>query len=192
MRLAISTSSAYAVVALLDADFHLVSESSALSHRNASGVISASVLRLEQEGALRWNRLESLCVDAGPGSFSGVKVGAVMVKMWAEILNLPIFGYGAHDLYALDQVVAIEHRRNSFFVRVPNQRVESVEGEPVNADIVIRQGSDQPSPSFQYVHRLPVPPAYSSLTFVPHYGMEPSISLPKEPFATLPPTGGSA
>jgi len=56
-----------------------------------------SVLR---EAGTRLEDVEGLGVGIGPGSFTGVRVGVMTAKMWADVLGLPVAGVSSLEAVA--------------------------------------------------------------------------------------------
>lgn len=182
MTLAVSSSSAYAVVALLLPNRNVVQERSVLSERNASGAICDLLQMLQDDGHWDWSRIDTLLVDWGPGSFSGVKVAVTMAKSWAVAQPVPIYATFSHDLYATEACVAIEHKSGSYYVRRPGSDPVNEDSMPLDASIVVAAKATDISPSFSNAILANWHGPYDAVNFVPSYLVEPSISLPKTPY----------
>lgn len=182
MTLAVSSSSAYAVVALLLPNRSVVHERSVLSDRNASGAICELLLSMQDDGHWDWNRVDTLLVDWGPGSFSGVKVAAVMAKCWAASQTMPVYAVFSHDLYSTESCVAIEHKMGSYYVRRPGHDPISEDSLPPDAAIVVAAKELGREPSFANASLATWHGPFDAVNFVPNYVLDPSISLPKAPY----------
>ena len=87
--LAIDTSSAYGGVALLSGAQVLAEESGELSEPSSSGLFRrvSSVLG---KAEVKLSEVECFAVAAGPGSFTGLRVGLTAVKGWSEVWQRPV------------------------------------------------------------------------------------------------------
>lgn len=181
MIVAVSTSSHWASVALLDEDGSVRYAESEESARNASG----AVCRLLQTGLTELNlslrEVSGFVADSGPGSFTGVKVGVTFTKTMAFALNSRIALVSSFDLIDPDQVVAIPHKRAEWHIRVPGC-APVLTKEPIEVGITgygfgleIEQFPEAKNTSRVLNTLFWMKPELA----VPSYGAEPSISFPK-------------
>jgi len=130
--LALDTSSAYGSVALLR-------DTSILSQRviSAEDRYSESLLRdtnqLLDSTCISFEQIELFAVDAGPGSFTGLRVGLTTVKGWAEVWRRPIAAVSGLAAMAI-QVSGVA--ANSLIAAVMDARRGQIFGG------VFRQGDD--------------------------------------------------
>jgi tRNA threonylcarbamoyladenosine biosynthesis protein TsaB len=89
LLLAIDTSSPSGSVAVLQKDKVLGSVSTSTSEDYSSRMFR-HVEFLLKELQLDLSRFDAFAVGAGPGSFTGLRVGLAAVKAWAEVANKPI------------------------------------------------------------------------------------------------------
>ncbi|MGH7570411.1 MAG: tRNA (adenosine(37)-N6)-threonylcarbamoyltransferase complex dimerization subunit type 1 TsaB [Gemmatimonadota bacterium] len=62
-----------------------------LAWRSAFRECAPAVEALLDEAGLGWSDLDGLAVPAGPGSFTGLRIGAALVLAIAELRELPLF-----------------------------------------------------------------------------------------------------
>ncbi len=172
MTLALSTSTPFAVVALFDGA-QLVARNCKESRRAASSAI------IEMCESLPKGAISRIVVDVGPGSFTGVRVGVTMAKMWAEIEALPLFGIESFDLFGSGPI-AIPSKRGEVFLRNPGQPSQSIavgEAELVDGIKFIDEPEMKSILTF-----LPLDRIFESspLELMPSYVGEPSISVAKQ------------
>lgn len=69
--------------------------------------------------------IEVFAVGLGPGSFTGVRVGVTMAKVWAEVFQKPLFGISSLDAVLLD-VPALSGERCAHIAVVPSRKDEVI------------------------------------------------------------------
>jgi tRNA threonylcarbamoyladenosine biosynthesis protein TsaB len=87
--LALDTSSANGSVALLR-DNAIVSQRAISAGEPYSGSLLRETKLLLDGARISFEQIELFAVDAGPGSFTGLRVGLTTVKGWAEVWGRPI------------------------------------------------------------------------------------------------------
>ncbi|QYK53774.1 MAG: tRNA (adenosine(37)-N6)-threonylcarbamoyltransferase complex dimerization subunit type 1 TsaB [Fimbriimonadaceae bacterium] len=175
MILAISTSSQYAVVAWFSRD-ELVWRKSVESKRAASNAI----LSMIEESGFKLNEATEILVDVGPGSFTGVRVGLTLAKMWGELLSAPIYAVSTFDLVNPNEAVAIPSKKSEVYVRIPEQEPTTMTPDEALANgIKIAEElelqnllNELPDDHFRKL--------VSSLELVPEYVSQPNISIAKQ------------
>ena len=172
MTLGLSTSGPYAIVAGFDASGKLIARGKLESKRAASGAVLALMDELELGVPNR------IVVDVGPGSFTGVRVGVTMAKVWAQAWSVPIFGVTAFDLVA-EGAVAIPSKRGEVYVRVPGAEPTTmkVEDAEVIAGITMA-GESELGDLFQFLPSNLM--EATAVELVPLYVANPSISQAKQ------------
>lgn len=172
MTLAISTSGPYAIVAQFDTQADLVSHAKVESQRAASG----GILRLMDD--LQIGKPERIIVDIGPGSFTGVRVGVTMAKMWAQAWGVPVFGVSAFDLIS-DDPVAIPSKKGEVYVRQSGSEATTMKIEDAKLiPEIIFAGDSELADLFKYLPNELIETA--SVEIVPLYVANPSISKAKQ------------
>jgi tRNA threonylcarbamoyladenosine biosynthesis protein TsaB len=87
--LALDTSSVNGSVALLR-DSVIVSQRAISAGEPYSGSLLRETKQLLDDTRISFEEIELFAVDAGPGSFTGLRVGLTTVKGWAEVWGPPI------------------------------------------------------------------------------------------------------
>ncbi len=181
MTLAISTSSPLISVSVFSSEEVLFSRSE-MAQQNASGLVASWVA----EAVPGFSIIDRLVVDIGPGGFTGVKVGVTMAQMFAISSGVQLIAVTAFDLISSNMAVAIPYKKGSYCVRELGQPpVVSSDLSPLDYCGYGIEGVADTYPSFNIEtieqHGYPI-----DLTkLVPLYIAEPSISTPKQPFASL-------
>jgi tRNA threonylcarbamoyladenosine biosynthesis protein TsaB len=96
--LAIETSGPASSVALLE-DQSLIMELALDPEQRTSVTLLPGIIKLLEEQSLQPQQLDALAVSAGPGSYTGVRVGIATAQGIAAAANLPV--YGASSLQGL-------------------------------------------------------------------------------------------
>lgn len=119
MDLAISTATAACSVALIDGD-RIVAEQHDIVGRGHAERLLPMIAALPDRG-----RADSILIDCGPGSFTGVRVGLAAAKALALAWNIPLFGFSTLALIAASLIdgddtplgVAIQGGHGELFVQ---------------------------------------------------------------------------
>lgn len=184
MIVAISTSSPWTSVALIDENGVLVAEASEHSPMQASAACFRLLSGLLEQNRVELSSITGIASDLGPGSFTGVKVGVTIAKTMAYTLGVPTYGLDAFDLIDSTRTAAIPSRKGEYFIRELGKEVSRTSEPPKTA---LGYGPDFSEPRFPSAARfagrdlVPVEPE----RLVPNYILEPSISLPKKPLSPL-------
>lgn len=96
--LAIDTATAWCGVALYDGGPRL--ELNWRAERHTSEQLMPSIERSLELAGVDRTAIGALGVSRGPGSYTGVRVGITIARMFAYALNIPIFGVDALDVVA--------------------------------------------------------------------------------------------
>lgn len=116
MFLCLSTSSPFVSLAIVNRHEVLF-----CGQRKANRQASFEALELLDESGFDLKEMEGFIADFGPGSFTGVKVGLVMVKSWGFALEKKVAGLSSFDLISTEKTVAISSVKEKHFLRVPGR-----------------------------------------------------------------------
>lgn len=188
MIVALTTSSPQAGVALFEPEgdiWTLVAARSQIAERNASEV----VLSLLDELGSRPEHWTAIVVDAGPGSFTGVKVGMTMAKLWAHQLSIPLGLVSSFDCLAdVGQPAMVALKKSEVLVREANGEFLTMSNEELAGCGAIprgytRDGQYQTYPIVERVGQIRDLVVWADpLLALPEYGRPPSISQPRRPY----------
>lgn len=87
MKLYLDTSSFTATVKLDD-----VSYSADFGHEMAEKLLGFIFEKLDEQGKT-WSDIDSITFFSGPGSFTGLRIGAAIVNTLAHELNIPLYDH---------------------------------------------------------------------------------------------------
>lgn len=183
MTLAISTSSPIISVALFDS-IDLRGSKREQSNRNASELVIRLTDELLGIEKIPLSMIERIVVDRGPGSFTGVKVGVTIAKIWSQAINAELFGIDSFDLISLTGTVFVPHKRNAFVIRPAGQLPFPSDLAPESS--AIGYGIEELESVFpdagnaQFARSQWIRSTANAL--VPNYIVEPSISQPRRVF----------
>ncbi len=187
MILCFSTSSPWASVAAIDRESGVLWHGSEHAPQGASGACLALLSRMSAETNIVLEDAELFAADIGPGSFTGVRVGVTLAKTFGFLYGKPVAGATSFDLISVSQCVVLPSKKGEFFIRRPGQPpVRSVE---LPAEPYTGFGPDLANPTppdaQNFICLLDHLEPRDAMSFVPEYLIEPSISIPKRPFASL-------
>lgn len=191
MIVAVSTSSPWTSVALLDLDGSVVAQARREAPRNASATAIALLQELLASHGASLAEVEGFLADRGPGGFTGVKVGVTLAKMWAFANGVWAGGVLSFDLIAPQSTVAVPYKRGHFLVREPGLGLREESGVPEPHWV----GYGMPDRPDRYPDWTAIASVWTTIerhdpiALVPFYGAEPSISTPKTPYRTQPREG---
>ncbi|MCU0316773.1 MAG: hypothetical protein MUC92_09290 [Fimbriimonadaceae bacterium] len=134
----------------------------------------------QAEGLLELSQVELYVADVGPGSFSGIKVGVTMAKVWAGMFGKKVAAVQAFDLMGDEDQMQLGAGKGKAFLRI---------GDTIQ--VVASEGRTEPgywpncpNPIYPDTGRilLLLPRLYSvePEQLAPLYGAEPSISQAKQ------------
>jgi tRNA threonylcarbamoyladenosine biosynthesis protein TsaB len=107
MILALETSGDLCSIAVRDAQGTLVER--AFRHRmHLSERLIDDVNEALKDAGTTLGDLTGLAVDVGPGSFTGIRIGVMLVKTWADTLKKPVVGVTAFDALAEEYAGTLE------------------------------------------------------------------------------------
>jgi len=148
---------------------------------------SAALTKLLEAGLKATNvkliDVSSFAVDLGPGSFTGVRVGIVFAKVLAFAQEVHVRGATAFDLIAPDRTAFVPSRRGEVLVRVPGEPPYRTDTPPLGSFGYEYGLPGQFPDAGSFAGLLPSLPTLEPYEVLPAYFAEPSISVPKHPFA---------
>ena len=101
--LGIDTANTPLSVALVE-DGRIVCEQTSTLKKTHSIQAMPAVERILQEASLRPSDLDAIAVSAGPGSYTGVRIGVTLAKTLAWTLNIPLVGVSSLEVIAANAV----------------------------------------------------------------------------------------
>ncbi|MEO9325746.1 tRNA (adenosine(37)-N6)-threonylcarbamoyltransferase complex dimerization subunit type 1 TsaB [Nocardioides sp. C4-1] len=142
MLLAFDTASPQVTVALLDDDGAVVAERvSEETMRHGEQLAPLVEAVLSDAGATRRD-LTAVAVGAGPGPFTGLRVGLVTARTFGFVLDVPVYGVCSLDALALEAVetgavstpfvVATDARRKEVYLATYDADGQRLEGPAVD------------------------------------------------------------
>ncbi len=185
MIIGFSTSCAWASVAAInEKNSEILWEGALEAPQGASGACLGLLQQMLTFGLLL-EEASLFVADIGPGSFTGVRVGVTLAKSFGFLYGRQVAGANSFDLISANSTAVLPSKRGEFFVRIPGQEPFRTTDLPTGPYLGFGPGIDPPTypdaSRFQFIvaELMPVDAA----SFVPRYLIEPSISIPKKPFA---------
>jgi tRNA threonylcarbamoyl adenosine modification protein YeaZ len=182
MIFCLSTSSPLASVAALH-NGRVLSSLEEWAPRGSGGAVLRMADRLLQDLGLQLEEFEQLVADAGPGSFTGVRVGVALVRAWAWTLGVPAGSVSSFDLISPSANVAVPVRKGLYIARLSDGTTQSVDCPPSGS---CGYGPDFEQNSYPRAANLNQALDRICLTdphrLLPTYHSLPSISRPNRPF----------
>lgn len=108
--LTIKTDKEEAEVALFDVQKKLNSVSWH-AHRTLAVTLNQQIKKLINKSSISNEQLEGIVVFSGPGSFTGLRIGAAVANALAYSLDIPVVA-AAGENWQKDGIEAIEYRQN--------------------------------------------------------------------------------
>ena len=122
MLLALDTSSPQVAVALADGDDVRVELRSEQTMKHGEQLAPLVARALDEAGVTR-NDLTAVAVGAGPGPFTGLRVGLVTARTLGFVLGIPVHGVCSLDVLAVE-AVATDAVSTAFLVATDARRKE--------------------------------------------------------------------
>ena len=97
----------------------------------------SEIKNLCEKENINLNTLDALCVNCGPGSFTGIRVAMSVAKIIAGELNLPLIGLNTSEilLNAFEKdILLMDARRDMFFVGT-KEKIELVYKDKIEEKI---------------------------------------------------------
>lgn len=152
--------------------------------REAPRAASSAVCALLEESQIQIHEASQIIVDVGPGSFTGVRVGVTMAKVWAAMGKLEVGEVHAFDLIDPLAPVAVYAKKGRSFLRIPGEAPVSIEDALIPLQSVGYGASFSDSLRHPLASRwrpgLPSHRVVEALNLVPCYVAEPDISVAKQ------------
>lgn len=135
--------------------------------------------------------VQLFAADTGPGSFIGTRVAVTLAKTLAFANGKQCLASSAFDLMDRDLPVVIPNRKHEWFLRIPGKAVEILRYEHGSGHMLekgfpeefVAYGMDDDRyPHAAQFRHLPMEPMSPEM-LIPTYLVEPSISIPKTPYA---------
>src|ERR1700733_6143479 len=117
--LSLDTSSSAGSFALLR-DANVLSERVSTDHEHYSASVLREIRELLDGAHISLEQIDLFAVDAGPGSFTGLRVGLATVKGWAEVFGKPVAVVSGLEAFAAQASPSLEPR--SFVAAVMDAR----------------------------------------------------------------------
>ncbi len=122
----IDTSSSYLYTGIVE-DEHLISEVKENLSLNLSRLALPKIASMFEECSLRPNDIDKIIVVNGPGSFTGVRIGITIAKVYAWSLNIPIISINGLEAMSVSfsvsasiKVPVIDARRGYVYATIYN------------------------------------------------------------------------
>src|ERR1700693_2126713 len=104
--LAIDTSTRMGSAAVLR-DAEVLAEVSAYEETAYSSRLFRDIALLQDRANFRMDQVDVFAVAAGPGSFTGLRVGLTAVKAWAEVHGKPIAAISGLEAIAAESLIGV-------------------------------------------------------------------------------------
>lgn len=120
--LAIESTASLAGVTLVDAGQVVGTVRIAHRHNLSGNLLYATEWLLNRHGLER-EALRAIAVNVGPGSFTGLKIGVVIAKMWAHVWAIDLVGVSAFEACAVEMpegiatLVALPARKDALYMQ---------------------------------------------------------------------------
>lgn len=120
--LGVDTSNGYVIVSVFDDKEELYFKQ-VESVRNSSEIVNVMVDEALQAVNIKPKDLCAVIVTRGPGSFTGVRIGISFAKVFAMILNIPLYSVSSMQLYSglSSKSVILDARSKKCFLGKFNQ-----------------------------------------------------------------------
>lgn len=115
MILTIKTDQPVAELALFDQD-SLIDSVSWEAHRQLAATILRQISELLEKNEVSFSDLSGVVVFEGPGSFTGLRIGATVANTLAYSLDVPVVGAGG-DEWQTDGVTRLADGENQHIVK---------------------------------------------------------------------------
>ncbi len=121
--LTLKTDQPEAELTLFD-DLKIIKNKQWLADRSLNTTLNLNIKELLEENGMDLKSISAIVFYKGPGSFTGLRIGASVVNSLAYILNVPIIGVSGHD-WQIQGIKKILNNENQSMI-IPEY------GSPVN------------------------------------------------------------
>ncbi len=186
MIVGLSTSSPLVSVALFNFQGELIDSREKSAPQAASSAVLILLEELLEEHKSSLKNIKGFISDAGPGSFTGVKVGVTLTKTFGFALDVQVAGVPSFDLIATDQNVAVPIQKGHYVLRKTGENPEACSLIPAET---VGYGLDFETQNYPHASRIVE--LFGNLKWIsafellPYYVLDPNISKPKKPFNLL-------
>lgn len=118
MILAVDTSSPTTKLILADANGEIITKKDVETGNKLSEMLLSLIDNLLEQNTLKFSDLSGLILARGPGSFTGLRIGAASLNGLAYALEIPIVGVGVGEDWLNQGLKRLKSRENDSVVKL--------------------------------------------------------------------------